>query len=258
MNTTESIEEQRNFRRHGFTLVELIVAMGIFSIMMLALMTFFNSAQKLWTMSAKKNNLYADARVAMDLMAGMLQSSFYQTDRVPFFIDKSVPQFNKIYFVTNTSFKLAAANYSDIYEVTYNVNTAVNQNNTLNIRFIGDASLNWTFFAINGSGDPEYTNLTTPLAGVADTPIINYVVGLVFTPYQKDSTNGIAAAGFYDNLPYALGIKLTMLDRTSYSKWILMGGSTTDPEGSDSASAKEFRRQNEKTFTRMVYLGDRF
>lgn len=244
-------------RQHGFTLVELIVAMGVFSIMMLALMTFFNSAQKLWTMSYKKNNSYADARVAMDLMAGMLQTTFYQVGRVPFYIDNTSAQFNKIYFVTNTSFKLAAANYSDIYEVSYQVDTGSNKKNTLNIRYIGDSSASWTFY--NSVPPNHITDLRDPLdtASVVPETVINYVTGLAFIPYKKDATSGIAAAGFYDNVPYAISIRMTLLDRESYNKWISMKAGVEAFSG-ETPTQQEFRQQNEKTFTRMVYLGDRF
>ena len=63
-----------------YTIVEVMVAMGIFLIMMTIMMQFFTSAQKVWNLASKRNMLYADARVAMNLMTRELQSMLYNND----------------------------------------------------------------------------------------------------------------------------------------------------------------------------------
>jgi hypothetical protein len=57
-----------------------MVAMGIFLIMMTIMMQFFTSAQKVWNASAKRNMIYSDARVAMNLMTREIQSLLYYND----------------------------------------------------------------------------------------------------------------------------------------------------------------------------------
>ena len=69
----------KNIIRH-YTIVEVMVAMGIFLVMMTIMMQFFTSAQKVWNLASKKNMLYADARVAMNLMTRELQSMLYDSD----------------------------------------------------------------------------------------------------------------------------------------------------------------------------------
>ena len=69
----------KNIIRH-YTIVEVMVAMGIFLVMMTIMMQFFTSAQKVWNLASKKNMLYADARVAMNLMTRELQSILYDND----------------------------------------------------------------------------------------------------------------------------------------------------------------------------------
>ena len=69
----------KNIIRH-YTIVEVMVAMGIFLVMMTIMMQFFTSAQKVWNLASKKNMLYADARVAMNLMTRELQSVLYDSD----------------------------------------------------------------------------------------------------------------------------------------------------------------------------------
>ena len=70
---------KKHIIRH-YTIVEVMVAMGIFLIMMTIMMQFFTSAQKVWNLASKKNMLYADARVAMNLMTRELQSMLYNND----------------------------------------------------------------------------------------------------------------------------------------------------------------------------------
>lgn len=63
-----------------YTLVEVMMAMGIFLIMMTIMMQFFTSAQEVWNNSSKRNMLYADARVAMNLVTREIQSMLYNND----------------------------------------------------------------------------------------------------------------------------------------------------------------------------------
>lgn len=63
-----------------YTIVEVMVAMGIFLVMMTIMMQFFTSAQKVWNAASKKNMMYADARVAMNLMTRELQSMLYDDE----------------------------------------------------------------------------------------------------------------------------------------------------------------------------------
>jgi len=70
---------KRSFRK-SFTLVELIVSMAVFSLLLVMVMNFFGGAQKLVSGNGQNNDMYADARAAMDLMASMIGSTYYATD----------------------------------------------------------------------------------------------------------------------------------------------------------------------------------
>jgi hypothetical protein len=50
--------------------------------MMTIMMQFFTSAQKMWNASAKRNMIYADARVAMNLMTREIQCMLYDNDEI--------------------------------------------------------------------------------------------------------------------------------------------------------------------------------
>ncbi|QSH41335.1 hypothetical protein P0136_08575 [Lentisphaerota bacterium ZTH] len=60
-----------------FTLVELLVAMAIFMILSMVIMQFFNSASKVWSNTEKRNQVYADARIVMNLISNDLQAMMY-------------------------------------------------------------------------------------------------------------------------------------------------------------------------------------
>lgn len=64
-----------------FTLLELLVSMGVFAILMFALMQFFTSAQSIWTRSNTRYDMYDNARLALNLMATDLQCLYYDDDK---------------------------------------------------------------------------------------------------------------------------------------------------------------------------------
>ncbi|MFA6099242.1 MAG: prepilin-type N-terminal cleavage/methylation domain-containing protein [Patescibacteria group bacterium] len=66
-----------------YTLVELLMAMAIFAIISVIMMRFFNSAQQIWSKASQKNALYADARVALDIMTAELQGALYDNNVGP-------------------------------------------------------------------------------------------------------------------------------------------------------------------------------
>jgi hypothetical protein len=57
-----------------------MMAMAIFTIISLIMMQFFNSAQQIWSKASQRNEIYSDARVALDLIARDLQCALYNND----------------------------------------------------------------------------------------------------------------------------------------------------------------------------------
>jgi len=62
-------------RKKSFTLIELIVSLGVFSVLTLMLMQFFTSVQQAWTSSERRARIYADSRVVFDMVATAAKSS---------------------------------------------------------------------------------------------------------------------------------------------------------------------------------------
>ncbi len=89
---------KRRTVKSRFTLVELLVAMAVFSVLLLISMQIFGSSRKLWLDSENKNKIYADARTAMEFISSRIQTQAY-TENMPFYIEHDA-SYSKIYFPT--------------------------------------------------------------------------------------------------------------------------------------------------------------
>lgn len=112
-----------------FTLVELVVAMGVFAIIMFVLISFFSSTQKAWLLSSQKTETFENARIAMDLISRDLQCTYYVYARTPFwhkgFINPvTYPAWinhwgEGLYFISATSSPPNASCNSRLCEIAY-------------------------------------------------------------------------------------------------------------------------------------------
>lgn len=86
----------RKSKKSFFTLLEVLVSMGVFMLLMLALMQFFSAAQGVWSRTGSKTTLYDTARVVMETMAADLACAYYEPDHgsdfLFFKIDKDDPK----------------------------------------------------------------------------------------------------------------------------------------------------------------------
>jgi len=55
--------------RRNFTLVELLVSLGVFSILLVLFMQFFSGMRLAWTNTEKRTDASYSARIAMDMVA---------------------------------------------------------------------------------------------------------------------------------------------------------------------------------------------
>jgi len=75
---TPSTVEARDKRR-GFSLIELLTAMGILSVLMLLLTIMLDSVQRSWTYSESRISQFREARVAFDLLTKNLSQASVNT-----------------------------------------------------------------------------------------------------------------------------------------------------------------------------------
>lgn len=303
-------------KSNPFTLLELILAMGILMIIMVIMLSFFSAAQKAWMSSSANAEIYENARVAMDLLTRDLQSALYNDENssqgiYPFWHESD----NRINFISATSVGDSADGTNIIREVKY----ARSDGTTMTLDGLNTGTNllkgGWLVRSVTGVFKLDTSDPTTPtnplnkynfalfprsggdtdrvykiFKAFPDTGgtqiqssndfnyVVPYVVSLKFTCYNNKVQdmmdiygNGTfggtiptqAAYGFSSAntaeatyLPYAVGIEIGLLDRTSWTKWIAMGGVVATPD-SDPATAKTFREAHQRTFTTMIYLGAR-
>ena len=72
----------------NFTLVELLAAMAVFSILLMLSIRLFSGSQQIWLRSEQKTDTFASARTAMEYMASRMQTLTYFEDPS---IDKQYP-----------------------------------------------------------------------------------------------------------------------------------------------------------------------
>ena len=259
------------FRKSSFTLLEIIVAMGVFSLLMAMTMQFFSGAQRIWSSSESRNTVYSDARVAMDLMATLLQSTYYKENETPFIIVEnkttSPADRDAIYFATKSP--LRPRGNTSLFFASFQVDG----DNELLIATICDkdgATYRNLFFPSAASyeniADSMYANLNT-YAGQKDadgaleakaTMIIPNITSFKISPgiynyhntpeiqwNQHDKSSG--GVTYYPYVPALVRIELGILPAPYYERWLNASGS----------EKTDILKEQEKKFTRIVFIGDR-
>lgn len=104
-----------NAIKRCFTLLELLVSMAVFTLLMMALMQFLNSSQKLWIGVDQKNDMFENARIALDYMSRDIQCIFYENDKVPFgyYVDATEGKNRLCFAVISESIPYIRSNSTD-------------------------------------------------------------------------------------------------------------------------------------------------
>lgn len=275
-----------NMAKHRFTLVELLVSMGVLVIILGFILQFFVGSQRLWQSMEQRNSLYADARVAMDIMTTMLQNSFYSEGGIPFRIDRSDEFRNKIYFATQSMQNLPGGRlkYISFQMGDDSASPSTGEDDELKIAVFCDEEEDFSkYFPPYGLEGAE--NLDAARTGVINkldgqlknttkdpdksepygSVLVRNVISFVITPYELDFD---APSGFrkipdsttsYDEFPFMVEFKLTMLSPADFKIWKAMSGTDDGDPGklqdSDNDRVK-FRKTHAYTFSRTVFIGE--
>ncbi|MBP5530915.1 MAG: prepilin-type N-terminal cleavage/methylation domain-containing protein [Lentisphaeria bacterium] len=280
-------------RRKSFTLVELLVAVGLLSLIMMLLLQLFSGAQKIWTSNEKTGNVYADARVAMELMADLLntvQFSHGEDDSTGnrtksrdmiFSLDTKTKNDGRdsgsIIFAASAASRNLPVENNPVCFVSFLLSNSDNTKGKLFMVVYSDknAASEAEFYkyfppysSLGSSRDTAKGNLKTQMdalvAGYSSTAaaesefcqvIAENVVAFKLSAYylkngqleKKKSTDSDAAD--VAEPPYMIEIQLTVLDADSYTRW---------QEISDGTAKDDYLKQHQRTFSRNVFIGDRW
>ncbi len=280
-----------NRSQHPFTLTEIIVALGIFSLLMVLMLRFFTGAETLITSGEGRNTTYSDGRVAMDLIASLLRNVQIQDSiyGIPFKLERRSGKVNysdKIAFYTQSPVRLTSTAKSNFYSVQIEIKEVEPEAGNpqtytpLIIKVADDQEdLFGKISTESSSTNPDF------LAGT-EQEVVRYVTGLSFEPYlietsgsmpemklvDADETKAFLASlngsgdsvarhdkivPYETEMPNAIEIRLTMLSPENYLRYLALlpdptkAFNCTDREPEN---AKQFRLANEVEFTRTVLL----
>lgn len=238
-------------RLYNYTLVELLAAMTVFTVLMLALMYFLSSAQKIWTDSGSKVTMFEDARIALNLIARDLQCAYYNDAYYgPFYCsDADSGYYRQIDLVAKLDEKPDPACKTNLAEVTYLWDHATASSTFCSLKrgVIGDNSGSWDFTTCDNTNWTTIFNSTYSSSSMIE--VIPRVVDFKILPLKRDLSGGSVQSAGDKEFPYAVLISISLLDKNSYKKWHDALGSTDFNH--------DLVKNNKRTFQKIVLLGDR-
>jgi len=230
-NTTRLASRPRRAQT-GFSLLEMLIAMGVLAFMMLVLFRFFSNVQVAWTASMNTTELYENGRVALDVITRDLQSATARADDIPgqhIRFHQDGP--GALWFVA-TADASAAAN-SPLVEVGYRINE-----NRFERAFVDDTNAAWNVYGPRDDADDQ-DGYRRVIDGVIDQQFVCYDDSL--QAYTPDIAVEETA------LPNMVSVILTLMDGKSFRVWQQM------PAEQRTALQQKVAR----TFRKTIYLGGR-
>ncbi len=231
----------KRIQKSNFTLIELLAAMGIFTIIMLIVFQMLASSQKVWSLSETNTRIYENARIALDVITRDLQCAIASNrhgGEIPFWtgIHNASTGEDLLAFVSAVDPSTSAD--SKLCEIIFHNDTT---NNELKRSVVDDGSANWDFY-----GQTTDTNLFTVSSG--RQTVIRGVDNLFFICYEADGDviGDTDADDIPDTnttvttLPAAVYVSITLFDPKLSDVW----GNLPDAK----------KNQSRRTFTKMIYL----
>ena len=255
----------KNLQRKNFTLVELLAAMMVFSVLLLVSMRMFSATQDLWVNSEQKTSAFADARTAMEFVAVRLQSMVYY-ENVPFSLDDNSGEADdSLWFATAIPMENREDDHFYLRFLKFERNA---DDGVLKMKIYSDESERSRFPSLFPpfDGNPHFKsadsarnhvdtklNSTTDGNGVSNVTIIENVTSFRVKAFyaRKNGENWELKykEGDAESPPYLMEIELSLLDSpASYERW---KDADTDEE------KKEIFTERGYTFRRAVLLGQR-
>ena len=258
-----------------FSLIELIAVLAVLSILIIASFQFFSSTQNVWQITQSNRTVTEDARIALDIISRDLENAYYGDGSAPFWhwrpdnpATAGWGQFSNelIAFVSSTHIppntdcisKLCEIKYQKHYTTAHDSNEGWLERSVTGDRLTSPVRINsrWNFFnnitvsygtdtsafTANSDSSDDYQKL---IPFVTDFKVDCYdKADAEILPNNQTSTTGNLTPS---NFPYSVVITITLLDSSSWQKWIGMSGTAAD----------SFKENKQQTFTRTVLIGNR-
>ncbi len=280
-----------------FTLVELMVAMTVFSMVMLMVFMLFSSSMMVWRKSSQQNQIFENARMAMDLMSRDLQCAYYEAGKTPFWFKPATTyvapdkQYNNpsLCFMATTlvppnpycQSKTCEIKYQ-LYGMTFgtkNANdgwllrSATGDSKSDGTDNLYNASTNptgtlryYNFYTVRVRGGAPSTQVFTLDIGSSDAweNVIPYVTSLTFECNKRDGSviTGYSPATATTSIaPTAAASPFPFSVKINLTLLDMdswnIWMAKIGSSASEPAAAATFRKQRERQFSRMILIGER-
>ena len=212
----------RKNKKSFFTLLEVLVSMGVFSLLMLALMQFFSAAQGVWERTGNKAELFESAKTAMDIIANDLACAYYEMDH------DSNYQFFQISSSDSTQVVFAAQKEDGNAQIAYGWDSGTwkiyrYEKKESDVFTAGTATPSGNWFTRSGktawitdmtgpSGSPAWKNDSYSLAeNVLDFRVTAYKRGALTTPISVSTSAS-------DKFPDIVMVSMIILSNDAHEK----------------------------------------
>jgi len=221
-----------------FTLIEVLAAMAVLSLLMLMLFQFFGSAQRAWSNTEANNEVFENARVVFDLLQRDLQGARARQNDIP-------SQNISFYWSCTSSnaqlhFVSTGADDGALNEVGYV--WATTPTSDPNVFTLLRAAVG---FSSTSGADPYLARSGRPTNTSDYQPVVDGVVGFALscspTTYSQSTEQ--------TTLPDGVMVQITLLDKKSYELWTRLPVSGTPR---DDLVARKGR-----TFSKIIPLSGR-
>jgi type II secretory pathway pseudopilin PulG len=257
-----------------FTLMELLVSMAVFCVLLVIMLQFFSGAQRLWTNSEAKRNIYRDGNVAMELICTMLQNIQYDSLTPLEFQNVNInatarKYFSSVYFLTKTKRNLGGT--SELKFISFQTKE---ENNTIALKMSifcdKEKEFDYCFspFDTSEPGYDNFNNVRSSVVSKLDTNIGSDTYGFTLLKnltnfrinlYYLNASNVITAVNTdnHTGFPLLAEIEISVIDPNYYETWYSNWGSKDSLDTNKKEEEKEFRLLHGHTFRRMVFFNQR-
>lgn len=274
------------YRKSFFTLVELLVSIGLLSLMTMFMLRFFNGSQQLWRSGENDAAVRQSSHAALDLICDLVTTVWFapgektvggavKRDRTMdslFSIDttgaNSYGDANSIFFACKTVSELPKK-ANDIRFVAFRPGDPASDyaRGKLFMSVYSDKRDEDRFYSLfprydsapsQGSRNHALASLKswlTPPASESEENehaqvVAENVVGFKVEPFKLSDSGAAEPVGGSDisEPPYLLRIRLTLLGKEDFATFVTL---------TDGTARTEFLAKNARVFTREVFIGDR-
>lgn len=249
----------------AFTLLEILVAVAVLSVLLVILLNIVQSATGLWRQSENRAEAYRESRAALQLMAANLKNNlastntnFFRTDLVSSANANEIP--SVAFLATQSLAGQPQGNVGDVcaigFFVGYGDRSPIakekgRQGRNLYRYFLGS---NGTFSALTNNGSGLFPDSLE--AGAANTEILaRNVVSCQFRFYSTNTSGGFTtwSQSPTDPRPDLVEIEITAVNNERANRFGVRGAADEWKDWATETNAPDFQC-NTKTFTTRVRL----